>query len=148
MAPPLSFRRPDRLHENHPLVRDLDLSRIGIWEASDRIVGVIHPEHRMGKACFEVAPGSGDAMTGSLTTEGTPPEGTPPEGPASGGPAGGAIPAADAASSTSYLSRRKGKSEATPEFGMNPCTGSPTLNRCAPIQPTAARTRIWRRDWA
>ncbi|MFH1313465.1 MAG: GNAT family N-acetyltransferase [Candidatus Eisenbacteria bacterium] len=40
----------------HPLIRDVDLGPIGIWEAEDEIVGVVHPEHRMGTVYLEVDP--------------------------------------------------------------------------------------------
>jgi GNAT superfamily N-acetyltransferase len=40
----------------HPLVWDVDLSVIGVWEAGGEIVGVVHPEHFMGTAYFEVHP--------------------------------------------------------------------------------------------
>ena len=38
----------------HPLIRDVDLSSIGIWESHGQIVGVVHPEHAMGVAYFEI----------------------------------------------------------------------------------------------
>jgi predicted N-acetyltransferase YhbS len=40
----------------HPFIREVDLSLIGIWEAGRQIVGVVHPEHHMGTAYFEVDP--------------------------------------------------------------------------------------------
>jgi GNAT superfamily N-acetyltransferase len=40
----------------HPYIREVDLSSIGIWEADGEIVGVVHPEHRMGTAYFEIDP--------------------------------------------------------------------------------------------
>ncbi len=40
----------------HPLIRGVDLSAIGIWEAHGQIVGVVHPEHAMGLAYFEIDP--------------------------------------------------------------------------------------------
>jgi predicted N-acetyltransferase YhbS len=40
----------------HPLVRRVDLNSIGVWETHDRIVGVVHPEHSMGTAYFEIDP--------------------------------------------------------------------------------------------
>lgn len=40
----------------HPLIRDVDLSAIGLWEARGKIVGVVHPEHGMGTAYFEIDP--------------------------------------------------------------------------------------------
>jgi predicted N-acetyltransferase YhbS len=39
----------------HPAVRGVDLNSIGVWEASGEIVGVVHPEHSMGTAYFEIA---------------------------------------------------------------------------------------------
>ena len=40
----------------HPLIRGVDLSSIGVWEAHGEIVGVVHPEHGMGTAYFEIDP--------------------------------------------------------------------------------------------
>ena len=40
----------------HPLIRGVDLYRIGVWEAHGEVVGVVHPEHFMGTAYFEVDP--------------------------------------------------------------------------------------------
>jgi GNAT superfamily N-acetyltransferase len=40
----------------HPLIRGVDLSSIGLWEAVGEIVAVVHPEHDMGTAYFEVDP--------------------------------------------------------------------------------------------
>ncbi len=40
----------------HPLIRGLDLTAIGVWEAGGEIVGVVHPEHRMGRVYLEVDP--------------------------------------------------------------------------------------------
>lgn len=40
----------------HPLIRNVDLNAIGVWEAHGRIVGVAHPEHHMGEAFFEIDP--------------------------------------------------------------------------------------------
>ena len=40
----------------HPLIRGVDLAAIGVWEAQDEIVGVVHPEHAMGMAYFEIDP--------------------------------------------------------------------------------------------
>lgn len=40
----------------HPLIQDVDLNSIGIWEAHNEIVGVVHPEHSMGRAYFELDP--------------------------------------------------------------------------------------------
>jgi len=40
----------------HPLIERVDVSRIGLWETKGEIVGVVHPEHHMGTAYFEVDP--------------------------------------------------------------------------------------------
>jgi len=40
----------------HPLIKGVDLSSIGIWEAGGEIVGVVHPEHPLSPAYFEVDP--------------------------------------------------------------------------------------------
>lgn len=40
----------------HPLIRDIDLSAIGISEARGEVVGVVHPEHTMGTAYLEIDP--------------------------------------------------------------------------------------------
>jgi predicted N-acetyltransferase YhbS len=40
----------------HPYIRNVDLESIGIWEADGEIVGVVHPEHHMGMAYFEIHP--------------------------------------------------------------------------------------------
>ena len=40
----------------HPLIRAVDLSSIGVWEAQGEVVGVVHPEHAMGMAYFEIDP--------------------------------------------------------------------------------------------
>jgi predicted N-acetyltransferase YhbS len=40
----------------HPLIHDIDLSAIGIWEDQGDIVGVVHPEHEQGTAYFEIDP--------------------------------------------------------------------------------------------
>jgi predicted N-acetyltransferase YhbS len=40
----------------HPLIRGVDPRSIGIWEAHDDVVGVVHPEHGIGTTYFEVAP--------------------------------------------------------------------------------------------
>jgi GNAT superfamily N-acetyltransferase len=40
----------------HPLIRDVDLAPIGVWEASGRIVAVVHPEHWTGVVYIEVEP--------------------------------------------------------------------------------------------
>ena len=41
---------------HHPLIRGLDLRRIGLWEADGEIVGVVHPEHRKGTVYLELDP--------------------------------------------------------------------------------------------
>ena len=41
---------------HHPLVKDVDVSTTGIWEVDGEIVGVVHPEHSMGYAYFQVDP--------------------------------------------------------------------------------------------
>ena len=40
----------------HPLIRGVDLNSVGLWEAHGHIVGVVHPEHHMGTAYFEIDP--------------------------------------------------------------------------------------------
>jgi predicted N-acetyltransferase YhbS len=40
----------------HPYVKRLDLTSIGVWEADGEVVGVVHPEHSMSPAYFEVDP--------------------------------------------------------------------------------------------
>jgi predicted N-acetyltransferase YhbS len=40
----------------HPLIRGVDLSAIGVWEVEGEVVGVVHPEHGLGTAYFEVDP--------------------------------------------------------------------------------------------
>ncbi len=40
----------------HPLIRGIDLDSIGVWETRSGIVAVVHPEHRMGTAYFEIDP--------------------------------------------------------------------------------------------
>ena len=48
-----------------PLIRGVDLSSIGVWEANGEVVGVVHPEHAMGTAYFEVDPEYG-ALKGEM----------------------------------------------------------------------------------
>ena len=43
----------------HPYIRNVDLSAIGVCEADGEIVGVVHPEHAMGTAYFEIHPERG-----------------------------------------------------------------------------------------
>jgi GNAT superfamily N-acetyltransferase len=38
----------------HPSIEEVELDRIGIWEEDGEIVGVVHPEHSMGTAYFEI----------------------------------------------------------------------------------------------
>ena len=45
---------------HHEYIRNVDLHRIGIWEADGEIVGVIHPEHRAGSVFFELDPAHAD----------------------------------------------------------------------------------------
>jgi GNAT superfamily N-acetyltransferase len=40
----------------HPNIREVDLNLIGVWEANGEIVGVVHPEHGLGTAYFEIDP--------------------------------------------------------------------------------------------
>ena len=40
----------------HPLIWDVDLSSIGVWEADGKIVAVVHPEHYLGTAYLEIDP--------------------------------------------------------------------------------------------
>jgi predicted N-acetyltransferase YhbS len=40
----------------HPQIREVDLNSIGFWEAIGEIVSVVHPEHVMGTAYFEIDP--------------------------------------------------------------------------------------------
>ena len=40
----------------HPLLDELSLDKIGIWEDAGEIVGVVHHEHRMGEVYFEIGP--------------------------------------------------------------------------------------------
>jgi GNAT superfamily N-acetyltransferase len=51
----------------HPLVRNVDLNTIGVWEADGEIVGVVHPEHSMGMAYFELDPRYGALREEMLT---------------------------------------------------------------------------------
>jgi len=44
----------------HPLVLELDLEVIGVWEANGEIVAVVHPEHRVGTAYVEIDPAHAD----------------------------------------------------------------------------------------
>jgi predicted N-acetyltransferase YhbS len=43
----------------HPLIWNLDLTRIGVWEAEGEIVAVVHPEHSLGRAYIELDPAFG-----------------------------------------------------------------------------------------
>jgi GNAT superfamily N-acetyltransferase len=40
----------------HPLIRGVDLARIGIWEDAGEILAVAHPEHEPGVVFFELDP--------------------------------------------------------------------------------------------
>jgi predicted N-acetyltransferase YhbS len=40
----------------HPLIRQVELGAIGVWEAGSEMVGMVHPEHSMGTAYFEIHP--------------------------------------------------------------------------------------------
>jgi len=51
----------------HPLVRGVDLSSIGVWEAADQIAGLIHPEHSMGQAYIQIDPDHGELLADMLT---------------------------------------------------------------------------------
>lgn len=41
----------------HPYLDEKSLDKIGVWEDSGRIVGVVHYEHKLGEAFFEIHPG-------------------------------------------------------------------------------------------
>ena len=43
----------------HPLIKGVDLRTIGVWEAAGEIVAVVHPEHYVGCAHFEIDPAYG-----------------------------------------------------------------------------------------
>ncbi|MHC4973089.1 MAG: GNAT family N-acetyltransferase [Planctomycetota bacterium] len=49
----------------HPLIRGVDLGSIGVWEARGDVIGVVHPEHAMGTAYFEIDP-EYDALKGEM----------------------------------------------------------------------------------
>ena len=49
----------------HPLIRGVDRSAIGVWEADGEVVGVVHPEHSMSTAYFEIDPECG-ALKGEM----------------------------------------------------------------------------------
>jgi len=40
----------------HPYINNFDISKIGLWEDGDQIVGVVHPEHALGVVYFQVDP--------------------------------------------------------------------------------------------
>lgn len=44
----------------HPLIREVNLDSIGVWEGSGEIVGVAHPEHAMGTVYLEIRSDSAD----------------------------------------------------------------------------------------
>jgi predicted N-acetyltransferase YhbS len=48
-------------------IRAVDLSSIGVWEADGEIVGVVHPEHAMGVAYFQIDPEYGDLKAAMLS---------------------------------------------------------------------------------
>ncbi|MCK4719686.1 GNAT family N-acetyltransferase [bacterium] len=50
----------------HPYIKKLDLNLIGVWEANGEIVGVVHPEHGLGTAYFEIDPNFADLKTEML----------------------------------------------------------------------------------
>ncbi len=45
---------------HHPLIREVELRSIGLWEADGEIVGVVHPEHRKGTVYLELDPAHAD----------------------------------------------------------------------------------------
>jgi predicted N-acetyltransferase YhbS len=49
----------------HPLIRNVDLNAISVWEAYGEIIAVAHPEHAMGTAYFEIDPEYG-ALKGDM----------------------------------------------------------------------------------
>ena len=51
----------------HPLIRGVDMRAIGIWEAKGEIFAVVHPEHSMGMAYFEIDPEHGALKREMLT---------------------------------------------------------------------------------
>ena len=51
----------------HPGVRRVELDQIGVWEAHQQIVGVVHPEHYLGTAYFEIDPDYGTLKREMLT---------------------------------------------------------------------------------
>jgi len=50
----------------HPYIENVDLRVIGVWEMDGEIVGVVHPEHHMGTAYFEIHPEHGELKEGML----------------------------------------------------------------------------------
>ena len=46
----------------HPHIRETDLSAIGVWEGAWEIVEVVHPQHAMGTAYFEIYPNHRDIL--------------------------------------------------------------------------------------
>ncbi len=40
----------------HPLINEVQLDSIGVWREANEIVAVVHPEHEMGVAYFELHP--------------------------------------------------------------------------------------------
>jgi predicted N-acetyltransferase YhbS len=51
----------------HPLIRGVDLTTIGIWEANGEIVGAVHPEDPSGLVFFEIDPEYGALKDEMLT---------------------------------------------------------------------------------
>ena len=41
----------------HPLVRDIDLSTVGLWDSDGEVVAAVHPEHDAGTVYFQLDPG-------------------------------------------------------------------------------------------
>jgi len=44
----------------HPLIENVDLAAIGIWEREGKIVAVAHPEHGLGTVYFQIDPAFSD----------------------------------------------------------------------------------------
>ncbi len=51
----------------HPLIRNVHLPAIGVWEADREIVGVAHPEHSMGTIYFQFHPARPSPKAAMLT---------------------------------------------------------------------------------
>lgn len=53
----INWVQPRWEYMNHSsLIRGVDLKSIGVWATQGEIVGVVHPEHSMGTAYFEIDP--------------------------------------------------------------------------------------------